>query len=176
MNTELNNVLIKHEMSKDLSRRRLQKHLKEYTTANSLFLVLHLNHFLQQEKNEPHKIKKSLKRFFRNIDNEVFSRKSNKQLRRYVMIENLKKRGKTHVQSAIEIPQHLNSVALKNIIKRNLNDQIVRLEHITNVYDHKGLIDYNTKDIDTFETNVFAFDEENSYKLKRTHISSGDMK
>jgi len=176
MNTELNNELIKHEMSKDLSRRRLQKHLKEYTTANSLFLVLHLNHFLQQEKNEPHKIKKSLKRFFRNIDNEVFSKKSNKQLRRYVMIENLKKRGKTHVQSAIEIPQHLNSVALKNIIKRNLNDQIVRLEHITNVYDHKGLIDYNTKDIDTFETNVFAFDEENSYKLKRTHISSGDMK
>jgi len=176
MNTELHNELLKHEMSKDLSRRRLQKHLKEYTTANSLFLVLHLNHFLQQEKNEPHKIKKSLKKFFKSIDNEVFSRKSNKQLRRYVMIENLKKRGKTHVQSAIEIPQHLNSVALKNIIKRNLNDQIVRLEHITNVYDHKGLIDYNTKDIDTFETNVFAFDEENSYKLKRTHISSGDMK
>ena len=165
MNTELHNELLKHEMSKDLSRRRLQKHLKEYTTANSLFLVLHLNRFLQQEKNEPHKIKKSLKRFFRNIDNEVFSKKSNKQLRRYVMIENLKKIGITHVQTAIEIPQHLNGVALKKIIERNLNDQIVKLQHIATVDDHDGLIDYNTKDIHYFEKNAFAFDEVNSYKF-----------
>jgi hypothetical protein len=165
MNTELNNELLKHEKSKDISRRRLQKHLKEYTTANSLFLVLHLNHFLQQEKNEPHKIKKSLKRFFRNIDNEVFSKKSNKQLRRYVMIENLKKIGITHVQTAIEIPQHINSVGLIKVIKRHLNNQIVRLEHGAHVYDHDGLIDYNTKDIKNFETNVFVFDEVNSYKF-----------
>jgi len=165
MNTEFNNEPINHEMGKDLSRRRLMNHMSEYTTSKSLFFVLHLNHYLQKEKNEPHKIKKSLKKFFKSIDNEVFSKKSNKQLRRYVVIENLKKRGKTHVQSSIEIPQHLNSVALKKIIKRNLNDQIVRLEHITNVYDHKGLIDYNTKDINDFETNVFAFDEVNSYKF-----------
>ena len=165
MNTEIQNEILKSEMSKDLSRRRLQKHLKEYTTANSLFLVLHLNHFLQQEKNEPHKIKKALKKFFRTIDNEVFSKKSNKQLRRYVMIENLKKIGITHVQTAIEIPKHLNSVALKKIIERNLNDQIVKLQHIATVDDHDGLIDYNTKDIHYFEKNAFAFDEVNSYKF-----------
>ena len=44
--------------------------------------VFVLNHFLQQEKNEPHKIKKSLKVFFKSIDNEVFSKKSNTQLRK----------------------------------------------------------------------------------------------
>ena len=169
MNTEFNNEPINHEMGKDLSRRRLMNHMSEYTTSKSLFFVLHLNHYLQKEKNEPHKIKKSLKKFFKSIDNEVFSKKSNKQLRRYVVIENLKKRGSTHVQSVIEIPQHLNSVALKNIIKRNLNEQIVRLEHSETVEKkkggHKGLIDYNTKDINDFETNVFAFDEVNSYKF-----------
>ena len=165
MNTEIQNELLKSEMSKDISRRRLKKHLKEYTTDNSLFLVLHLNRYLQQEKNEPHKIKKALKKFFKSIDNEVFSKKSNKQLRRYVMIENLKKTGITHIQTAIEIPQHLNSVALKKIIERNLNDQIVKLQHIATVDDHDGLIDYNTKDIHYFEKNAFAFDEVNSYKF-----------
>ena len=41
-----------------------------------------LNDFLQQEKNKPHKIKKALKVFFKSIDNEVFSKKSNTQLRK----------------------------------------------------------------------------------------------
>lgn len=165
MNTELNSKLVKNEMDKDLSRRRLKHHLKGYTTTNSLFLVIHLNHYLAQEKGEPHKTKKALKKFFRSIDNEVFSKKSNKQLRRYVMIENLNKIGKTHVQTAIEIPQHINSVGLIKVIKRHLNNQIVRLEHGAHVYDHDGLIDYNTKDIKNFETNAFAFDEVNSYKF-----------
>jgi tRNA(Ile)-lysidine synthase TilS/MesJ len=76
--------------------------------------VLHLNHFLQQEKNEPHKIKKVTEEVFsESIDNDVFSKKSNKQLRRYVMIENLKKIGITHVQTAIEIPQHLNRCCIE---------------------------------------------------------------
>ena len=44
--------------------------------------VFVLNNFLQQEKNEPHKIKKVLQVFFKSIDNEVFSNKSNKQLRK----------------------------------------------------------------------------------------------
>ena len=165
MNTEIQNEILKSEMSKDLSRRRLQKHLKEYTTANSLFLVLHLNRYLQEEKNEPHKIKKALRVFFKSIDNEVFSKKSNKQLRRYVMIENLKKTGITHVQSAIEIPQHLNRDALEKIIRSNLNNKIVKLEHTAQVDDHDGLINYNTKDIHNFEMNAFAFDEVNSYKF-----------
>jgi hypothetical protein len=48
---------------------------------------------------------------------------------------------------------------LKKIIERNLNDQIVKLQHIATVDDHDGLIDYNTKDIHYFEKNAFAFDE-----------------
>ena len=84
------NDLVKQVMRQDIQRRTFERFLQEFRTENMLFLVLHVNDYLASDS-DPNRIKKSLKKYFRSVDNEVFSKKSNKRLQRYVVIENLKK-------------------------------------------------------------------------------------
>ena len=72
---------------------------------------------------------------------------------------------RNHVQVVIECPQHLNKFRLRDILKTSLNNHIVRLEHVAEVYDFENLIDYNTKDIQSVKPTQIdkTFDEVNSY-------------
>ena len=174
------NELVKQVMMQDIQRRSFKRLMKSFETNNMLFLVLHLNNYLAKDKT-PQRIQKHLKKYFRDVDNQVFSLKSNKQLQRYVVIENLKKQkfqinnrlvNRTHIQVAIECPNHLNKFKLRDILRNSLNNQICNLEHIETVDRYKHidnydeLIDYNTKDIQSVkpqQTDI-TFDEVNSYK------------
>ena len=174
------NELVKQVMMQDIQRRSYQRFLKTFKTDNMLFLVLHLNNYLSKEQN-PFEIQKSLKRFFRRVDNKVFSSKSNKRLQRYVVIENLKKQkhqkrlhssrvsNRTHVQIAIDVPRHLTKSKLRDIVRSSLDNQICNLSHVDVIDRYDELIDYNTKDmysIKPTDTDI-TFDEVNSYRVKK---------
>lgn len=170
------NKLVKQLMRQDIQRRSFKRYLEQFKTDNMLFLVLHVNDYLASDS-EPNRIKKSLKKYFRSVDNEVFSVKSNKQLRRYVVIENLKKHkfkinnklvNRTHIQVALECPRHLTKFKLRDILRNSLNNHICNLEHIKDVHNYDELIDYNTKDmysIKPTETDI-TFDEVNSHRVQ----------
>ena len=175
---ESENERIKQFMNQDIQRRSYQRFLKTFKTDNMLFLVLHLNNYLSKERN-PYEIQKSLKRFFRRVDNKVFSSKSNKQLQRYVVIENLKKQkhqkkqnsskvsNRTHVQVAIDVPRHLKKSKLRDIIRDSLDNQICNLSHASVITRYDDLIDYNTKDMYSIkpkETDI-TFDDMNSHRV-----------
>ena len=174
------NELVKQVMMQDIQRRSYQRFLKTFKTDNMLFLVLHLNNYLSKEQN-PFEIQKSLKRFFRRVDNKVFSSKSNKQLQRYVVIENLKKpkyqkkhnsskvSNRTHVQVAIDVPRHLNKSKLRDMIRDSLDNQICNLSHISVIKTYDELVEYNTKDMYSIkpkETDI-TFDDMNSYRVHK---------
>ncbi len=162
---EQSHRLVKQVMRQDIQRRSYKTLMQSFKTDNMLFLVLHLNNYIAYRKS-PNEIQKHLKKYFRDVDNKVFSAKSKKRLQRYVVIENLKNRRRNHVQIAIECPNHLNKFKLRDILRDSLNNQICNLEHINEVYDYETLIDYNTKDIQSVkpqQTDI-TFDEVNSYK------------
>jgi len=159
----MNYEFVKQIMSEDVQRRAYIRHLKQFETEKMLFVVLTLNHYLKRDKT-PFRIQKELKKYLKKVDNEVFSVKSNKRLTRYCVIENLNKTGSTHIQMAIEIPQHLNKHSLTKILKSCTNHKII-FEHRQDVYDFSGLSDYNTKDILLVKPKQTdkTFDEVNSY-------------
>ena len=74
------NDLVKQVMGEDIQRRTFERYLQEFRTENMLFPVLRLNDYLAKDK-EPYRIQKFLKKYFRDVDNEVFSKKSNKRLK-----------------------------------------------------------------------------------------------
>lgn len=159
----MNFELVKQVMSEDVQRRAFRKHIEKFQTENMLFVVLQLNHHLKNDS-KPFRIQKELKKYLKNVDNEVFSVKSNKRLRRYSVIENLNSFKGTHIQMAIEIPNHLNKHSLTKILKRCANNKII-FEHRQDVYDFIGLADYNTKDTQSVKPTQTdkTFDEVNSY-------------
>tara|TARA_B100000315_G_C14372254_1_gene493529 strand:- start:268 stop:786 length:519 start_codon:yes stop_codon:yes gene_type:complete len=161
------NDLVKQVMRQDIQRRTFKRYLEQFKTDNMLFLVLHTNDYLARDKNS-NRIKKSLKKYFRSVDNQVFSKKSNKRLQRYVVIENLKNNRRNHIQIAIECPKHLNKFEMQKILKNCLNNEICNLEHIAEVYNFTNLTDYNTKDMDSvrpYQTDK-TFDEVNSHRVQ----------
>tara|TARA_Y100000816_G_C26063684_1_gene558820 strand:+ start:565 stop:915 length:351 start_codon:yes stop_codon:yes gene_type:complete len=111
----------------------------------------------------------------------VFSSKSNKQLQRYVVIENLKKpkyqkkqnsskvSNRTHVQVAIDVPRHLKKSKLRDMIRDSLDNQICNLSHISVIKTYDELVEYNTKDMYSIkpkETDI-TFDDMNSYRVHK---------
>ena len=163
--TKRSNDLVRAVMRQDIQYRSFKRLMKTFETQNALFLVLHINDYLAQDRSA-YRIQKQLKKYFKDVDNQVFSPKSNKQLSRYVVIENLKNIRRNHVQIAIECPRHLTKSKLRNILRNSLNNQICNLEHINEVYDYETLIDYNSKDIKSvkpYQTDI-TFDEMNSHK------------
>ena len=158
------NELVKQVMRQDIQRRSFKQYSNQFKTDNMLFVVLHMNDYLARDT-DSYRIKKSLKKYFRSVDNEVFSKKSNKRLQRYVVIENQKNNRRNHIQVALECPKHLNKFKLRDILHNSLNNQICKLEHIDEVYDYDNLIDYNTKDMYSIKPHQTdnTFDEVNSH-------------
>ena len=158
------NELVKQVMRQDIQRRSFKSFVYQFKTDKMLFLVLHLNEHLAKKK-IPYEIQKQLKKYFKTVDNNVFSKKSNKRLNKHVVIENLSNFRRTHVQAVIECPRHLNKFKLRDMLRTALNNDVVRLEHIAEVYDFESLIDYNTKDIQSVKPTQTdkTFDEVNSY-------------
>ena len=162
--------------------RSIRNAYRTYLTANRksneerVFAILHLNYYLSQTK-DSNRVKSALKTYFRRVDNDAFSKSSKKRLRRYVVIENLKKEkyqirrdsskysDRTHVQLEIELPKHLNKYQLRQILKQNLDNQIVKLQHIAVADEDTELVDYNCKDFADIKINQTEeiFDEVNTY-------------
>ena len=92
---EQSHRLVKQVMRQDIQRRSYKTLMQSFKTDNMLFLVLHLNNYIAYRKS-PNEIQKHLKKYFRDVDNKVFSSKSKKRLQRYVVIENLKNRRRNH--------------------------------------------------------------------------------
>ena len=160
----LQNDLVKQVMRQDIQRISFKRFANQFKTDNMLFLVLHLNEHLAKKKT-PFEIQEQLNKYLKSVDNKVFSKKSKKKLSRHVVIENMTNHRRNHVQVVIECPQHLNKFRLRDILKSSLNNHIVRLEHVAEVYDFENLIDYNTKDIQSVKPTQIdkTFDEVNSY-------------
>ena len=158
------NELVKQVMREDIQRRSFKSFAYQFKTDKMLFLVLHVNEHLAKKKT-PYGIQEQLNKYFKTVDNKVFSKKSKKKLSRHVVIENMTNFRRNHVQVVIECPKHLNKFKLRDILRTSLNNHIVRLEHIAEVYDFESLIDYNTKDIQSVKPTQIdkTFDEVNSY-------------
>lgn len=159
--------ILNKDVGGELMSKNAQKHIVNYLedflpSAERLFCVLHLNDYLAEQGGDGYLIKKVLKSYFRRVDNEVFSRRSKNRCFRYVVIENLDRRGRTHVQFVISVPNHLNKHQLINHLKDSIDRNKCSLEWVADVVDINGLNDYNTKDITN--NNTFAFDEVNSHR------------
>jgi hypothetical protein len=131
-------------------------------SSERLFCVLHLNDYLAEHGGDGYRIKKVLKSYFKKVDNQVFSKKSKNKCFRYVVIENLERIGRTHVQFVISVPEHMNKHQLITHLKESIDASKCSFEWVTDVVDINGLNDYNTKDITNKST--FAFDEVNSHR------------
>ncbi len=156
-------VLLHARSIKDAYRLYLTK--KRDAINDRLFVILHLNYHLSHTKYSD-RIKSALKSYLRKVDNDVFSKNSNKRLQRYVVIENIHHLYKrNHIQLEIELPSHLNKFQLRQILFQNLNNQIVKLFHTAVADDDVSLIDYNCKDFEHIEQNQTEeiFDEVNTY-------------
>ena len=169
--SEFKTRLRKQSREQILRVRSIRNAYRTYLTANRksieerVFVILHLNYHLSHTK-DSNRIKSALKTYFRRVDNDAFSKSSKKQLRRYSVIENFEQMyRRTHIQLEVELPKHLNKYQLRQILKQNLDNRIVKLQHIAVADEDTELVDYNCKDFADIKINQTEeiFDEVNSY-------------
>jgi hypothetical protein len=91
------NELVKQVMRQDIQRRSFKSFAYQFKTDKMLFLVLYVNEHLTKKKT-PYEIQEQLNKYFKTVDNKVFSKKSKKKLSRHVVIENMTNFRRNHVQ------------------------------------------------------------------------------